>query len=39
MDSAPWPEWELEAIADVSDRWEIDGTEAENFLVNVGVLH
>ena len=30
------PQWELEMIADVADRWDIRGTEAENFLISAG---
>jgi len=32
------PQWELEMIADVADRWDIRGTEAENFLISAGAF-
>ena len=32
------PQWEFEAIFEVSERWDICGTEAENFLVRAGVF-
>ena len=32
------PRWELDAIAEIEIRWGIDGTEAENFLVQEGVF-
>jgi len=32
------PQWELEMVADVADRWDIHGIEAENFLVSVGAF-
>jgi hypothetical protein len=34
----PWPRWELDMILDVADRWNINATQAENFLVSVGAF-
>lgn len=33
-----WELWEIDAMIDVHLRWNINMTEAENFLVNVGLL-
>jgi hypothetical protein len=38
FDETDIPDWEFEAISQVESRWDISGTEAENFLVNEGVL-
>ncbi|WP_418284787.1 hypothetical protein [Halorubrum sp. DTA46] len=35
--SDQYPEqWEFDAIMDVAERWAITGTEAENYLIEVG---
>lgn len=31
-------QWELDAILDVSEAWNIEWNEAENFLVEVGLF-
>lgn len=32
------PQWEFDAIIDVAERFGISGTEAENFLIEVGLF-